>query len=83
MELWYTLINALPFEWTEYGFMKTALLAVMIISPAIALTGTMVVGNRMSFFSHVIGHSALTGLAVGLLFSTSDPRPVMILFALF
>ncbi|HPK57656.1 MAG TPA: metal ABC transporter permease [Spirochaetota bacterium] len=81
MNLWYSLINMLPFEWTEYGFMKSALLAVMIISPAIALTGTMVVGNRMSFFSHVIGHSALTGLAVGLLFSTSDPRPVMILFA--
>ena len=50
MQFWYSIIEILPFEWTEYGFMKTALLAVMIISPAIALTGTMVVGNRMSFF---------------------------------
>ena len=61
--------------------MKNALLAVIIISPAIGLSGTMVIGNRMSFFSHVIGHSALTGLAAGVILSFQDPRPAMIIFA--
>ena len=36
MELWYALVDLLPFEWAESGsyfFMKNALLAVLIISP--------------------------------------------------
>jgi zinc transport system permease protein len=42
----------------------------------------MVVGNRMAFFSDVIGHSALTGIAIGVVLGFTDVRPVMIIFAL-
>lgn len=61
--------------------MRNALLAVLLVSPCFGIVGTMVVGNRMAFFSDVIGHSALTGIAIGVLIGVTDPRPVMILFA--
>ena len=36
MQFWYAIIEMLPFDWTGYGVMKTALLPVMILLPAIA-----------------------------------------------
>ena len=81
IDLWYGIIELLPFSWVSYEFMKNALLAVIIITPCFGLVGTMVVGNRMAFFSDVIGHSALTGIAIGVLMGFSDVRPVMIIFA--
>ncbi|HNX25377.1 MAG TPA: metal ABC transporter permease [Spirochaetota bacterium] len=81
MDLWYKLIEQLPFSWVGYEFMKNALLSVIIVTPCFGLVGTMVVGNRMAFFSDVIGHSALTGIAIGVIMGFSDVRPVMIIFA--
>jgi len=54
-----------PFSWIEYNFMKNALLAVIIITPLFGILGTMIVNNRMAFFSDALGHSALTGIALG------------------
>ena len=66
MDVLYGIIDTLlPFEWTEFDFMKNALLAVLLISPLFGLVGTAVVSNRMSFFSDALGHSALTGIAMG------------------
>lgn len=68
MQLWYQLVDLLPFAWAEPGsmfFMKNALLAVLVISPLFGLMSTLVVENRMSFFSDALGHSAFTGLAIG------------------
>ena len=68
MELWYALVDLLPFEWAESGsyfFMKNALLAVLIISPLFGILSTMVVHSHMSFFSDALGHSAFTGMAIG------------------
>ena len=68
MELWYSLVELLPFEWAQSGqmfFMKNALLAVLVISPLFGLLSTMVVQSRMSFFSDALGHSAFTGVAIG------------------
>jgi len=81
MGLWHSLISVLPFSWTSFEFMRNALLAVLLVSPCFGIVGTMVVGNRMAFFSDVIGHSALTGIAIGVVIGVTDPRPVMILFA--
>ncbi|MCL2156323.1 MAG: metal ABC transporter permease [Leptospirales bacterium] len=78
---WYKFIDLLPFAWTNYEFMKNALLAVIIITPCFGLIGTMIVGNRMVFFSDVIGHSALTGVAIGVILGLTDLRPAMIIFA--
>jgi len=72
----------LPFEWVRYDFMKNALLAVFLVTPLFALLGTMVISNRMAFFSDVLGHSALTGIAIGVILGFANPLSAMIVFAL-
>ena len=54
----------LPFEFIDYQFMKNALIAIILISPIFAILGTMIVNNKMAFFSDALGHSALTGIAI-------------------
>lgn len=54
----------LPFEFINYEFMKNALIAIVLISPIFAILGTMIVNNKMTFFSDALGHSALTGIAL-------------------
>ena len=85
MELWYALVDLLPFEWAQPGhmfFMKNALLAVLVISPLFGLLSTMVVQSRMSFFSDALGHSAFTGIAIGILCGLSQPMGAAVIFAL-
>ena len=61
--------------------MKNALLAVLLITPLFGLIGTMIVNNRLAFFSDALGHSALTGMAVGVLLGVTDTGLSMVLFA--
>jgi len=85
MELWYALVDCLPFEWAEPGhmlFMKNALLAVLVMTPLLGLLSTMVVTSRMSFFSDALGHSAFTGIAIGTLAGLTQPMTAAVLFAL-
>ena len=72
----------LPFEWAQFHFMLNALLAVLIITPLFGLTGTMIVNNRMSFFSDALGHSALTGIAIGVMLGIDNYLISMLGFAL-
>lgn len=71
----------LPFTWVEYNFMKNALIAIIIITPLFGILGTMVINNRMAFFSDALGHSALTGIAVGAVFGISDINMSMVIYA--
>ena len=86
MELWYALVDLLPFSWAEPGqmyFMKNALLAVLVISPLFGLLSTMVVQSRMSFFSDALGHSAFTGMAIGSIAGLfAEPLWCAVLFAI-
>ena len=84
MELWYALVDLLPFEWAQPGhmyFMKNALLAVLVISPLFGILSTMVVHSRMSFFSDALGHSAFTGMAIGALCGFAEPTWAAVVFA--
>lgn len=72
----------LPFDWTEFAYMKNALLAVLLITPLFGLVGTMIVNNKMSFFSDALGHSALTGIAIGVLLGADNYLLSMMGFAL-
>ncbi|KJR96766.1 MAG: ABC transporter [Peptococcaceae bacterium BRH_c4a] len=82
MEIWYSFVDHfLPFAWTHHTFMKNALLAVLLVSPVFAIMGTMVVNNKMAFFSDTIGHSALTGIAIGVLLGFQDPLWIMVIFS--
>lgn len=83
MNALYSMIDTLlPFEWLSPLFMKNAFLAVLIAGPMFGLLGTSVVSNRMSFFSDAIGHSALTGIALGVLLGIPDVTVSMVLFSL-
>ena len=82
MELWYSVIEKLPFEWTQYSFMKNAMLAILLISPIFGLLGTMTVNNKMAFFSDSLGHSALTGIGIGVIIGVTNPMWSMIAFSL-
>jgi zinc transport system permease protein len=84
MELWYAIVDLLPFEWAQPGsmfFMKNALLAVLVISPLFGLLSTMVVQSRMSFFSDALGHSAFTGIAIGAICGLAEPMWMAVAFA--
>ena len=82
MNTWHSLISLLPCEWAQFAFMRTALLAVLIVSPLFALMGTLVVNNRMAFFSDAIGHASLTGVGLGVLLGLADPQWALLAFAL-
>ena len=83
MDYIYTFMQKiLPFSWAGYKFMLNALLAVLIIAPVYGLVGTMVVNNRMAFFSDALGHSAMTGIAVGVLLGLKSPVLSTIVFAI-
>ena len=62
--------------------MKNAFVAVLLITPLFGLVGTMIVNNRMSFFSDALGHSALTGIAIGVLLGVDNYLLSMLGFAL-
>ena len=83
MDLIYNIIETvLPFSFMEYEFMKNALLALIIIAPLFGIIGTMIVNNKMSFFSDALGHSALAGIAIGAAIGISNYSISMIVFAI-
>lgn len=65
----------------EYDFMKNALIAILLITPLFGIMGTMIVSRKMAFFSDALGHSALTGIAVGVVAGVTDTTLSMIVFA--
>lgn len=72
----------LPFSWMEFDFMKNAFLAILIITPLFGILGTMIVNNRMAFFSEALGHSAFTGIAVGVICGLTNTTISMVIFAI-
>lgn len=83
MNFIYNMMNLLPFEFIQYDFVKNALIAVIVITPLFALLGTMAVNNKMAFFSDALGHSAFTGIAIGILLGLKNPVLSMVAFGIF
>ena len=81
MEIWYQICARQPFEMLQWKFMCNAFLAVLLLTPLLGLTSTMVVTGRMSFFSDALGHSAFTGIAIGCICGISSPTWVAVIFA--
>ena len=83
MEMIYSVMeNILPFSWVEYTFMKNALIAIILAAPLFGLVGTMIVNNKMSFFSDAMGHCALTGIAIGVMLGVENYAVSMLAFAI-
>jgi len=81
MDMIYSMMDILlPFESFEWTFMKNALLAILLLSPLLALLGTMAVNQQMAFFSDALGHSALTGIGLGVVLGVSSDLAAMLVF---
>ncbi|QNU66828.1 metal ABC transporter permease [Ruminiclostridium herbifermentans] len=79
----YSILNTiLPFDWLSYDFMKNAFLAVLLITPIFAILGTIIVNNRMAFFSDALGHGAFTGIAIGTAIGIISPMWSAIVFSI-
>jgi zinc transport system permease protein len=72
----------LPFEWLGYDFMKNAFLAVLLLTPIFGILGTIIVNNRMAFFSDALGHGAFTGIAIGSVIGIFQPIWSAIVFSI-
>ena len=70
----------LPLEALHYNFMKNALLAILLLTPLLGLLGTMAVNRQMAFFSDALGHSALTGIGLGILLGAASDLLSMLVF---
>ena len=77
----------------NFDFNVKALLAVLLVSLACGAVGSLVVGNRMAFFSDALAHCAFAGVALGFLialgFGVRKPgdfahwvTPVMVAFGI-
>ena len=83
MDIIYNILEPLlTFDFMHYTFMKNAFIAILLVSPIFAMLGTMIVNNKMAFFSDALGHSALTGIALGTLLGISNMNISMIIFAI-
>lgn len=63
----------------EYPFMQRALLAGLAVGFLCAVVGVYVTLRSMSFFADAISHSALAGIALGVLFGVA-PVPAAVIF---
>lgn len=50
-----------------FGFELAAILSVILVCSSCGMVGSLVVGNRMAFFSDAMAHSAFAGLSLGVL----------------
>ena len=83
MDIIYRIMDAvLPASLFQYTFMKNALLALLLLTPLLALLGTMAVNKRMAFFSDALGHSALAGVGIGVLLGVSNITLILVVFGI-
>ncbi len=81
MEGIYGILEAiLPMDAFRFNFMKNALLAVLLLTPMLGLLGTMAVNHQMAFFSDALGHSALTGIGLGIVLGLRNDLVAMLVF---
>ncbi len=77
----YAVMDALlPLEAPRFSFMKNALLAVLLLTPLLGLLGTMAVNHQMAFFSDALGHSAITGIGLGMILGMRSDLLAMLIF---
>ena len=69
-------------EMFSYTFMIRATIAILLISPLFGMVGTMIVQKRMAYFSDALGHSALTGIAAGVIMGISNTTISMVVFGI-
>ncbi len=66
----------------QFAFMRYALIALLLLTPLLALLGTMAVNQKMAFFSDALGHSALAGLGLGVLLGIENGLISLLVFGI-
>ena len=83
MDAIYSVLDALlPLEALRFSFMKNAFLAILLLTPLLGLLGTMAVNHQMAFFSDALGHSALTGIGLGIVLGLHNDLAAMLIFGI-
>ena len=83
MDTIYSILGTiLPLEAYQYTFMKNAFLAILLLTPLLGLLGTMAVNHQMAFFSDALGHSALTGIGLGIILGLRNDLVAMLVFGI-
>ena len=83
MDFIYSVIDTLlPLEALRFSFMKNAFLAVLLLTPLLGLLGTMAVNHQMAFFSDALGHSAITGIGLGMILGMHNDLLAMLIFGI-
>lgn len=83
MDTIYAVLDAvLPLDAFRYAFMKNAFLAILLLTPLLGLLGTMAVNHQMAFFSDALGHSALTGIGLGIILGFRNDLAAMLIFGI-
>ena len=83
MDTVYSVLDAiLPLEAYHFAFMKNAFLAILLLTPLLGLLGTMAVNHQMAFFSDALGHSALTGIGLGIILGLRNDLVAMLVFGI-
>ena len=83
MDTIYGILDALlPLDAFRYAFMKNAFLAILLLTPLLGLLGTMAVNHQMAFFSDALGHSALTGIGLGIILGFRNDLAAMLIFGI-
>lgn len=72
--------GALPAMFS-YGFLVNAFVVSLIVGPLLGALGTLVVVKRLAFLSEAVGHSALTGVSIGIFLGESITNPWISLFS--
>lgn len=67
------------FNLFEYEFMQNAFILILIISPLFGLLSTMIVNNKLAYFSDALGHSAYLGIGLGLLIGITNNSVISIM----
>ena len=78
--VYHVLDTILPLEAMQFTFMKNAFLAILLVTPLLGLLGTMAVNTQMAFFSDALGHSALTGIGLGIVLGLHNDLLAMLIF---
>lgn len=81
LEIFYSIMGNLPFEWASFAFMQRAFAAIFLITPIFGLLSAMVVQSKMAFFSDSLGHGAFTGIAIGALIGLFSPKISLLFFS--
>jgi len=66
----------------NHQYVHNALMGVLLITPLLGLLGSFVVSNKMAFFADGLGHSAFTGIAIGVILNLPYPAVSVVFFAI-